>query len=840
MKLKNLARKSRLSKGLFFLKQPTLLVSLLVTGLLLGVRELGSLQRLEMFAFDQMMQLKPNTEADQRFLIVGITESDLQAQQRWPVSDLVIAQLLSKLQQYQPRVIGLDLYRDLPQQPGHQNLLRQLQADNVIAITHLGNDDSETVPPPSNIPVERISFNDMVIDPDGVLRRNLMFAALGEKRLYSLSLKLSLNYLSSLPEQQLPGGQDNLFEVNKDGLVLANKPFLSLKSNSGGYQTIDSGGYQILINYRSADWNAQQVTLTQVLQDELDPAWVKDKIVLIGTVAPSLKDVFYTPYSSAQKGNPTIPGVIAHAQMTSQIISAVLDERPLFWFWHQGYEYLWIWMWSGLGGWIALRLKHPLYLSLAGLSTLGGLGSIALMIFIQGGWIPLVPTALGFIATSGIIIVLHNAFHDSLTGLPNRALFIRQLQWAIVQTKEPEIAPVVIFLGLDRFKMINASIGHKSGDQILMMTVKRLKDCLRLSDQVARVGGDQFALLLQEMRKVPDVISVAERVRQELKLPFKIDNQEIFTTVSLGIAFKQVDSPQKSEDLLHNAQTAMYRAKALGGDHLEVFAMDMQTQVVSRFQLEADLRQAIERQEFQLYYQPIVSLKTGIINGFEALIRWNSPERGFVSPGQFIPVAEETGLIIPLGKWIIEEACSQMYEWQRQFTQESSLMISVNLSRKQFAQNDLITQIQQTLQETHLDPHCLKLEITESMVMNDVDSAIALLMSLKDLGIHLSMDDFGTGYSSLSYLHRFPLDTLKVDQSFVRRMEKDTEEDAIVRTIVMLGHNLGMDVIAEGIETAEQLAILRKLGCEYGQGYFFAKPLPSDQATELLGKVPKW
>ena len=831
MKLKPLVRHSKLSRAISFLSKPTLVVSLIVTGLLLGMRQLGSLQRLEIFALDQMIHLKPDAEPDSRFLIVGITEPDIQAQQQWPLSDLVIAQLLSNLQQHEPLVIGMDIHRDIPHPPGNQELREQLQAENLITITHLGHGEDEFVPSPPNVPTERVGFDDLVVDPDGILRRNFMFGALGEEQFYSLSFRLSLAYLKHY---------DISFQVTPDAILLGDKVFARLKSDSGGYQTIDSAGYQILINYRSSEKVAREISLNQVLQGDFDPTWVKDKIVLIGTVAPSAKDLFYTPYSVKQTGDPRMPGVLIHTQMASQIIGAVLDEQPLFWFWNQWVEALWIWSWSLLGAWVTLRLKHPLYLLLTQVICLVGLGSVCFVLFLQMGWIPILPPALAFATTSIIILILHHAFHDALTGLPNRALFIKQLQWALVQAGEVDCPPVVMFLGLDRFKVINESMGHKAGDQILMMTVKRLQECLRVTDQVARVGGDQFAIMLKEMRKVPDAMGIAERVEQMLKRSFRVNDQEVFTTVSVGIAFKQIGTKQRSEDLLQDAQTAMYRAKALGGERIEVFAMDMRAQVVSRFQLEADLRQAIERKEFELYYQPIVSLTTGKIAGFEALVRWHSPERGFVSPGKFIPVTEETGLIIPLGKWITQQACRQMQSWQEEFSPNSPLMMSVNLSPKQFAQQDLITQIKEILQETGLNSLSLKLEITESMVMHDVESAIALLSSLKDVGIRLSMDDFGTGYSSLSYLHRFPLDTLKVDQSFVRHMEYNPEEDTIVRTIVMLGHNLGMDVIAEGIETAEQLAKLRSLGCEYGQGYFFSKPLPADQATELLKKSPRW
>jgi EAL domain-containing protein (putative c-di-GMP-specific phosphodiesterase class I) len=316
-----------------------------------------------------------------------------------------------------------------------------------------------------------------------------------------------------------------------------------------------------------------------------------------------------------------------------------------------------------------------------------------------------------------------------------------------------------------------------------------------------------------------------------------LNQQEISTTVSIGIAISEPEEAIQADDLIRNAHTAMNRAKALGKDRHEIFSAGMRTQVINRLQLESDLRQAIKKQEFVLYYQPILDLKTETIIGFEALVRWQSPERGFVSPGEFIPLAEETGLIIPLGEWILKQACQQMHQWHQQFSREIPLIISVNLSIRQFSQPNLVEMVAQTIRETNLVPNSLKLEITESMVMDNVESAIEILESLKALNLRLSMDDFGTGYSSLSYLHRFPMDTIKVDQSFVRRIKDNGDDSEIARTVVMLGHNLGMDIIAEGIETVNQKQILQSLDCEYGQGYLFSKPVPVELVPDLLRKI---
>jgi diguanylate cyclase (GGDEF)-like protein/PAS domain S-box-containing protein len=430
--------------------------------------------------------------------------------------------------------------------------------------------------------------------------------------------------------------------------------------------------------------------------------------------------------------------------------------------------------------------------------------------------------------------LLHDAFHDALTGLPNRALFIDHLKLTIARKQRFEDHMyAVLFLDLDRFKVVNDSLGHMIGDQLLVGIARKLETCLRVGDTVARVGGDEFTILLEDIKDEIEAISIAERIQNELKTPFNLDNHEVFTTVSIGIAPSSVGYDQPDE-ILRDADTAMYRAKSLGKARHEVFDKAMHAVAMNLLQLETDLRRAIDRQEFFLQYQPIVALDGFNLCGFEALVRWQHPERGLVSPLDFIPVAEDTGQILPIGHWILKEACRQMQRWQRRFPLNPPLFISVNLSGKQFTQPDLIEQVTKILKETRLDPRSLKLEITESVVMEDIENATEMLKQLRGLGVSLSIDDFGTGYSSLSYLHRFPIDTLKIDRSFVIRMVDNNENIEIVRTILMLAKNLGMDVVAEGVETKEQLALLRKLGCENGQGYFFSKPTSVSGAEKLI------
>ena len=432
--------------------------------------------------------------------------------------------------------------------------------------------------------------------------------------------------------------------------------------------------------------------------------------------------------------------------------------------------------------------------------------------------------------------LLHEAFHDVLTGLPNRALFMDHLKLSVERGKRRDDRLfAVLFLDLDRFKIINDSLGHMVGDQLLVGIARRLETCLRPGDTVARLGGDEFTVLLEDLANVTEAIDVAERLQQALALPFNLNGHEVFTTVSIGIALSSTGY-ERPEEVLRDADTAMYRAKVLGKARHEVFDKTMHTFAMNLLQMETDLRRAIERKEFVLHYQPIVSLETGTISGFEALIRWQHPERGFVSPDEFISIAEETGLIIPIGQWVLEEACRQIRDWQKQFPQYPPLQISVNLSSKQFVNSDLIDQIRKVIEETGIDPYSLKLEITESMVMENFDSAIEMLQQLRKLGIELSIDDFGTGYSSLSYLHRFPISTLKIDRSFVSCMNDNSENGEIVRTIVMLARSLKMNVVAEGVENKEQLAQLAALECEYGQGYYFSRPLAVEGAAKLLAE----
>ncbi len=430
--------------------------------------------------------------------------------------------------------------------------------------------------------------------------------------------------------------------------------------------------------------------------------------------------------------------------------------------------------------------------------------------------------------------LLHDAFHDGLTGLANRALFMDHLRMTIERSKSRHSNPyAVLFLDFDRFKMVNDSLGHAEGDQLLNQIARRLESSTRTGDLTARLGGDEFVILLSEMLAQSDAVQVAERIQNDLKKPFNLSGSEIFISASIGIALSNAGH-KRAEDMVRDADIAMYRAKAKGKAQYQIFDQAMHESAARQLRLETEMRQALEREEFQLHYQPIISLETETLVGFEALVRWQHPTRGMIPPFEFIGAAEENGLILPLGNWILQESCRQLRRWQDDNPAASHLTVSVNLSCKQFLQLDLAEQIDATLCETGLDPRCLKLEITESYIMENSEMAVIIMNRLRMLGVEISLDDFGTGYSSLSYLHSLPVDYLKVDRSFVSRMTDSKENSEIVFTIIKLAQNLKMKVIAEGIETADQLAHLKRLHCEYGQGYFFSKPLEAKAAEKFI------
>ncbi|HEV7699819.1 MAG TPA: PAS domain S-box protein [Pyrinomonadaceae bacterium] len=425
------------------------------------------------------------------------------------------------------------------------------------------------------------------------------------------------------------------------------------------------------------------------------------------------------------------------------------------------------------------------------------------------------------------------ALHDTLTDLPNRVQFMNHLHRAVERAEGNDFARfAVLFLDLDRFKVINDSLGHAVGDKLLVAIAEKLSSCVRPGDIVARLGGDEFTILLNRTGDQDEVAAVAERLQARISEPFKIDNYEVFTTASIGIILSADCTARTAEDFLRDADAAMYRAKESGKARYEIFDQEMHVRNMNLLRVETDLRHAVERNEFEVLYQPIVDLDSGSVKEFEALIRWRHPVHGLVAPDEFIEVAEETGLIIPIGRWIIEESCRQIVEWQRKFGIE--LAVSVNLSAKQLMHPNLTSQVSDILAETGLAADQLKLEVTESTVMEHSDRSLKVLSELDALGIALSTDDFGTGYSSLSYLQKFPFERLKIDRSFIKIMDQDAKSGAIVKTILMLGENLGIEVVAEGIESASQLEKLRQLGCRMGQGYLFSRPVDRESVEAMI------
>ncbi len=434
----------------------------------------------------------------------------------------------------------------------------------------------------------------------------------------------------------------------------------------------------------------------------------------------------------------------------------------------------------------------------------------------------------------------HDSLHDGLTGLPNRTLFMKRLADASLRARrDGDGLFAVLFLDLDDFKLVNDSMGHHVGDEVLVTVARRLEECVRGGDIVARLGGDEFAILLERVSDARDTALVAERVQESLRSPMQLGNHEWSTTASIGVVLSSSDA-ERPENLLRSADMAMYRAKNQGRARFEMFDRAMHAEALSRLQLETDLRRAVERGEFVLHYQPIVAIATGRVHGVEALIRWQHPERGLVPPSEFIPVAEETGLIVAIGRWALRSACQALRALDDRAGVRDGLHLSVNLSVREFGQSDLVATVARILGESDFLPSRLHLEITESAIISQQHPALQTIAELRQLGVRIHLDDFGTGYSSLSYLHRLPLDAIKIDHAFTSSMELEERPRHVVQGILSLVQAIGLDAVAEGVETPEQLERLRRMGCPYVQGHHFAEPLTAEVLAEFVARDPRW
>jgi len=789
------------------------------------IERAGLLQRLELDTFDALVRAIPDKGPDDRLLIVSVTEADTQ-RFGYPLRDETLARAIAEIRRHDPRAVGLDLYRNIAYPPGEQLLAEQLEAPDVVGIRYVGaGPELGQVPAPPALPPDQVGFSDLVIDPDGILRRALLYVG-GAPGHFSFGLR-----------SVLVGRGPNAieFQSSEQALQLGEKSIPRLQKHSGGYADADHRGYQTLLRFNSRRQPAEIVSISALLDGYVSPELINSRIVLIGETDASLAGQFFTPYSAELTENEfSMSAVLVHAQIISQLLDVIEGKPALFRHLSRAGELGWLALWAALAALLTYSIRHPL-LSLFSLpvvpAVIAVIGWLAVSYLL---WPPLIAPAFAAVLAALIVVAgryLFRETHDSVTGLLGRRQFVKRLGAAAREGRPaPEVAIAV--LDIDRFQVINKAVGHDAGDELLARISERLRRWIEEERDLARIGGDQFAVLLRD----GDSSSVQRRLnelRKRIAEPLQLGRHALSVTVSIGVAFVGNHSDRDPDALLRGALTAMYRAKARKEVQLEIFLPEMADQARSRLDLESDLLNAVRDRSFFLKYQPIVDLRSGSLRGFEALLRWESPVRGVVEPGEFIPILEETGMIVPLGEWLLETAARQAAEWRSAFPQ-LDLVVSVNLSGRQINEPGLRSVVQRALSTTGLSPQGLQLEFTESVIMRDVESTHALMFELRSEGVSLAIDDFGTGYSSLSYLHRFPVDTLKIDRAFVENLTDQGEDHNIVHTIIALANRLNMTLVAEGIESQHQADLLRQAGCQFAQGFFFSVPLSGTEAREWL------
>jgi diguanylate cyclase (GGDEF)-like protein len=850
-----------------------------------GLSALGTWQPLEQLAYRTLFKLRGPIPWDDRVAIIAIDEASLRTLGRYPWGREEYAKLLDVLSQAGSSVVAFDILFPEPS-PADAQLAAAMDRHGRVVLSMVWDEGTTPLLPTPQLRESALEEGHVrtYADSDGITR-----------------------YIES-------------YSFDVPALYIAVAKAYSLTAELVKLPKLDE---PLWINWLGPTQLAPEYSFADVVQGKVPGAAFKNKIVLVGATATGL-DPLHTPFNL----NPAASGVHLHATALSNLLQENY-LRPMAPGW-----FLLIWV---LGGPVLSVVIAPWRFERQIACWVGlcvSWGVVSFLMFRAGYLLPVATPLVLFSLTGGVIALQErlrmrarlqqseeqlqfSASHDALTGLSNRILFLDAVERVMSTSLNERLASekplpdrlfAVLFLDLDRFKVINDSLGHSVGDRLLVAIAQRLKACLHPTDTIARFGGDEFAILLSPIHDLSDATYVAEVIHTALAKPFQLHNYEVFTTASIGIALGKTrnnplpdsngerQKPEESllpqrldalrscnyeqpEEILRDADIALHQAKELGKSCYAVFNTTLHTRALVRLELETDLRRAMEELEpphyqvsgqtfypsllpnpqFQIYYQPIVSLKTGQIAGFEALVRWQHPKRGLVSPVEFIPLAEETGMMTALDWWVLRAACRQLQIWQERialFSPQASrlpwggadagfpypdtgvgrLTMSVNLSSLQLKQLSLIEQVKQILEETGVSGDCLRLEITEGCLLDNSLFSITPLQQLRDLGIQLAIDDFGTGYSSLSRLHGLPINTLKIDRSFVTRLNHQQEGVEIVQAILTLAQSLGMDVVAEGIETQEQLARLKALHCDYGQGYYFAKPLDTAAATALIAK----